>query len=117
MPEYALVIAKGGPKLEKADGPYSTSQGPRMIKARKVSVATLASMLISAVEAPVVDQTGLTGEYNFALEFAPLLGPSRENETLPNIFAAVQELGLKLEAIKGPVEMVVIDRAEMPTEN
>jgi uncharacterized protein (TIGR03435 family) len=71
-----------------------------------------------AVGAPVLDRTGLEGKYTFMLEFAPLLGTPKENETLPTVFAALQEkLGLKLEATKGPVEILVIDRAEKPTEN
>ena len=81
-------------------------------------VSTLAQMLISAVGAPVIDRTGLAEQYNFVLEFAPLSGTPRDDETLPTIFAVLQEkLGLKLEATRGPVEVVVIDRAEKPTEN
>jgi uncharacterized protein (TIGR03435 family) len=75
-------------------------------------------MLMSAVGAPVVDQTGLTGEYNFILEFAPLTEGPRPDETLPAIFVVLQEqLGLKLEPIRGPVDVLVIDRAELPSEN
>jgi uncharacterized protein (TIGR03435 family) len=122
LPQYELVIAKGGPKIEvtSEDDPKrgSSSQGDRQIKGWGMPVSTLASMLISAVGAPVTDRTGLAGKYNFILEFAPLMGTPRENETLPTIFAALQEkLGLKLEATKGPVEVLVIDRAEKPTEN
>jgi uncharacterized protein (TIGR03435 family) len=119
-PEYALVVAKGGPRLQAAaeDEHPSSSQGERMIKGSALPVSRLAFMLISVVGAPVLDQTGLTGQYNVDLKFAPLLETSVEDETLPDIFAALQEkLGLKLEATKGPVEVWVIDRAEMPTAN
>jgi uncharacterized protein (TIGR03435 family) len=119
-PEYALVVAKGGPKLQAAaeDEHLSSSQGDRLLKGSALPVSTLASMLISVVGAPVLDQTGLTGKYDVDLKFAPLLETAVEDENLPDIFAALQDkLGLKLEAIKGPVEVLVIDRAEMPTAN
>lgn len=118
--EYALVVAKGGPKLQAATEAEipSTSKGDRMLKGSAMPVSNLARMLISVVGAPVLDQTGLTGKYDIDLKFAPLLETSVQDETLPDIFAAVQEqLGLKLNAIKGPVEVLVIDHAEMPSAN
>jgi uncharacterized protein (TIGR03435 family) len=121
LPEYALVVAKGGPKLQaateedKAHG--GTSQGPRQIKARSATLSDLAGMLISVVSAPVLDRTGIVGQYTIALQFAPLLGDTPTGEDLSDIFAALQQLGLKLESIKGPVDVVVIDNAEMPSEN
>ncbi len=122
LPEFALVIAKGGPKIQESSEEdrkmQRSSQGERMIKGWGLSISQLADMLISAVGAPVVDRTGLTGKYNFNLAFAPLQGTPRDDEPLPTIFTVLQEqLGLKLEAIKGPVEVVVIDRAERPVEN
>jgi len=121
LSEYALVVAKGGAKLEAAseDDKKRTrsSQGPRQIKTWGAPVSNFARMLISAVGAPVLDQTGLDGLYNFILEFAPLEGARPEDDKLPSIFAAVQQLGLKLEPIKGPVEVLVIDSAEMPAAN
>jgi len=69
-------------------------------------------------EREVVDQTGLTGEYDFILEFASLTEGPRPDEPLPDIFVVLQEqLGLKLEPIRGPVDVLVIDRAELPSEN
>lgn len=121
LQEYALVVAKGGPKLleateeDKAHG--GTSQGPRLIKASGATLSELARMLISAVRAPVLDRTGITGQYIISLQFAPLLGSTPTDDNLPDIFAAVQQLGLKLEPIKAPVEVVVIDNAAMPSEN
>jgi uncharacterized protein (TIGR03435 family) len=122
LPEFELVIAKGGPKLQRLDESNlpipGSSQGERLIKGSSLPMSTLAAMLISAVGAPVIDRTGLQGKYNFNLAFAPLSGPTRDDETLPTIFAVLQEqLGLKLAPIKGPIEVLVIDRAEKPAEN
>ena len=70
------------------------------------------------VDRPVVDRTGLTGTYDFDLRFAAagLGAASPDAPNLPSIFTAIQEqLGLKLETSRGPVEMVVIDSVERPT--
>lgn len=119
LSEYALVVAKGGAKLSptKDDDPGKggSSQGPRMIKATDVTMVRLADMLIGAVDSPVVDRTGITGEYTVDLKFAPLTASAEE--TLPSIFTAIQELGLKLEPIKGLIEVLVIDKVELPTAN
>ena len=124
--EYELVVAKGGPKLQgaspEARAHPGTGQGPRMIKASAATIAELASMLISAVEAPVIDRTGIEGQYTISLKFVPLMsgnsaGGNSADDSLTDVFGAVRELGLRLEPIKGPVEVLVIDDAEMPSEN
>ncbi len=119
LPEYALVVAKGGPKMQAAGEAEkkltTTSSGDRMIKGRAARISDLVRLLIAVVGAPVVDRTGIEGQYNFSLEFAPLLGAP--DDRLPDVFGAVQQLGLKLEPIKGPVEVLVIDKAEMPAAN
>lgn len=122
LPEYELVIAPGGPKLEataaESLNDQSSSQGDRQIRGKALTMTTLANMLISAVGAPVVDRTGLTGKYTISLAFAPMLGTPGDDEPLPTILGVLpQQLGLKLEKTKGPVEVMVIDRAELPAEN
>ena len=132
MPVYALVLAKGGSKLkENTDG-----EGPQMMRSRakitlkKVDVSTMAVQLSQILGRTVVDKTGLMGNYDVTLEWTPEEAQpqgSREGGTEtappvdpngPTIFTAVQEqLGLKLESTKGPVEILVIDRVEKPTEN
>ena len=68
--------------------------------------------------APILDRTALAGQYTFTLKFAPLLETSVQDESLPTIFAALQQqLGLKLESTKGPTEVIVVDHVERPTEN
>jgi uncharacterized protein (TIGR03435 family) len=74
--------------------------------------------LQGTVDRPVLDRTGLTGTYDFDLRFAApsLRGASPDAPALPSIFTALQEqLGLKLETSRGPVEMFVIDSVERPT--
>lgn len=80
----------------------------------------LASELAEVAGRPVVNRTGLRGEFDFDLSYAPDLNavPAPEAATAPGLTTALQEqLGLRLEASRGPVEVLVIDRALMPTEN
>lgn len=120
-PVFALVQAKGGSKLHIAapdePGRGGFSAGPRKLQGRGVSISTLVYALASAAGGPVLDRTELQGEYDFTLEFAPLQGTG-DDEKLPEIFTAIQQqLGLKLEPAKAPIETLVIDRAEKPSEN
>jgi uncharacterized protein (TIGR03435 family) len=138
MPVYALAVAKGGSKLKVSTvSPDATPEGPPAmafvvspgvlrLPARYASMDEFASLLQrSALERPVVDQTGLTGRYDFDLEcaidetlFGGALGKGPDNPTAPGLFAALREqLGLKLEARRGPVSAIVIDRAERASEN
>ena len=89
-------------------------------------MAQLASGLATRVGRTVVDRTGLAGNFDFELSFTPDTVPAGqlvrfngvEFDAGPSIYTAVQEqLGLKLEAGRGPVEMLVIDSVERPTEN
>jgi uncharacterized protein (TIGR03435 family) len=130
---YALVIDKSGPKM-----PVHTA-GDRQIRGRygsaeatKVGTAWLVDMLTRQLGRVVVDKTRLQGEYDFKLEWTPEPGeggpeslglppeaPSPHPDTTgPSIFEALREqLGLRLVSDKGPVEMIVIDHVEKPSEN
>jgi uncharacterized protein (TIGR03435 family) len=105
-------------------------QGPGIANGGGASMAQLVQMLSQSTALPVIDKTGLTGYYDFNLTFQPEAGlnTSPFGPPLPgapqvavdpdaaNIFTAVQEqLGLKLESVRGPVEVIVIDRIEKPT--
>jgi uncharacterized protein (TIGR03435 family) len=116
LPVYALTIAKDGPRLPRASTPDGgTSSGPRIIAAKGATIDVLARMLADVLTKPVLNRTGLTGIFNVKLDFAPLQGPS---DAGPSLFTAIQEqLGLKLEATKGPVQVLVIDSAEKPDAN
>jgi uncharacterized protein (TIGR03435 family) len=108
-----------------------TSMGFGEIKGRARPMTLLASMLAQVVHRPVVDRTGLAGGYDFDLRWTPDQLPARApgtpvdqpfrmngveiDPTGPSIFTAVQEqLGLKLESTRGPVEVLVVDHIERP---
>lgn len=119
---YALVLAKSGPKLTAhtetpgVTGIGSSSRsGKASIEGSKASMAGLADHLAGKVGRPVIDKTGLTGEYDFRLEWA---SEQAADSTLPSLFTAIQEeLGLKLESTKGPIEMIIVDKASKASEN
>ena len=81
-------------------------------------MAQLANMLANAAGHPVVDDTGLNGRFSYSLSFAPLSARPGDSDS-PDLFTAIQEqLGLRLEAKREPIEVLVVDRAErVPAEN
>jgi uncharacterized protein (TIGR03435 family) len=114
---YALVVAKGGPKLTVSNGGSATPTMARTeLKMQNMPLSVFTVLLGKPANRPVVDKTGLTGNYDVDLKFAP---PDSTDSQLPSFFTALQEqLGLKLEPQKIPVEMLVIDHVEkVPTEN
>jgi uncharacterized protein (TIGR03435 family) len=132
---YALTVAKSGAKLkESIAAPHEQTVlinrvYPRdyiQLPARNATMAQFAAMLQRAVlDRPVLDKTGLSGKYDFDLEWTPddsqfdgHMPPTRpDNSGKPDLFAAMQQLGLKLESVKGPVPTIVIDHVERPSEN
>jgi uncharacterized protein (TIGR03435 family) len=140
LPLYNLILAKGGTKLKEADPndtypngikaadgtsrPGMFRMGPGVFTAQAVPIGTLISSLSQQVHRIVTDKTGLTGKYDFALNWTPDDNRSegQDSGTAANagisLFTALQEqLGLKLEPAKGPVETIVIDHLELPSEN
>ncbi len=132
LPVYALVVAKSGPKFleSKANGTtIDAGHGKIGVQGGDNTVALLAEQLANRLGRPVIDKTGIQGRYDLALQWAPDeaaaprlnapegLSPAPDSSG-PSIFTAIQEqLGLKLESQKGPVQVLVIDRIEMPSEN
>jgi len=119
LPVYALVVSKTGVKVREVqdDGsaPEIGSGGGHQIKAHHISMKALTSSLQGYIGDPVVDTTGLAGLYDLNLDCNPDESISADGGSL---FEAVQQqLGLKLERRKGPVEVVVIDHVEKPSEN
>lgn len=104
------------------------------VKAGAVTMATLVTFLTPLMDRPVVDNTGLTGAFDFDLRYdgatipgtgrlgggrGPLLAPGAAADAgAPSIFTALQEqLGIRLDPQRGPVDVLAIIRAELPTEN
>lgn len=135
---YALTVAKSGSKVKESTvSPDDSPIGPPplifvvtppavRLPGRYATMAELASVFQRAVlDRPVVDETGLSGRYDFDLEFTPdetqfsgMLGRPPSDSPLPGLFAAIQQqLGLRLEPTKGPVDVLVVDRAARPSEN
>ena len=119
MPIFELVVAKGGLKIQpahrapsEADDSIITFAG--RYKASMAQMSGLALVLSGMLGHRVVDRTNLDGRYDFQLEFAR----DESDSSRPSIYGALQDqLGLKLEPSKGAVDMIVIDRAELPSGN
>jgi uncharacterized protein (TIGR03435 family) len=138
---FALTVAKNGSKLEASTAPAGrlaylinvVYPDHILLPARNASMAEFASTLQRGVlDRPVVDRTGLSGRYDFDLEWTPdetqfggrlsmTENPATGNAAdspKQDIFAALREqLGLRLEAIKGPIDTLVIDKVERPSDN
>jgi uncharacterized protein (TIGR03435 family) len=119
---FALTVAKGGFKLE----PVTSNELPNMhstgrrLTAERWSMERMADFLASQLNQPVADETKVEGIFNLTLEWAPddLRARSSDPSQAPSIFTAIQEqLGLRLEPRRVPVEMIVVDSVERPTEN
>jgi bla regulator protein blaR1 len=139
MPVYSLVTAKNGIKMKASENQGGGEGGPRnqqqirvgrgQITAQGMSMQALANSLSRMLGRSVIDETGLKGTYDFTLSWTPDApppgpGPSGNDAPTatggdgPTIFTAVQEqLGLKLDSKKAPVNLFVIDRLDRPEAN
>jgi uncharacterized protein (TIGR03435 family) len=136
-PIYELVVPKEGPKLKPTAGPdangrqgfFCRGRGLGPCTATNADIGALVRMLSQMLGRPVRDKTGLANKYDYTLTFAPeptQLAPGAPapdavqpvDSNAPSIFTALQEqLGLKLESTKGPVEVLVVDNADKPEPN
>jgi len=129
---YDLVVAKGGPKMQAVPLPpagdppappppanvqaHGSQHGLEFVGSN-APMRAIAGALSSMVEAPVIDKTGLTGTFNYTLQFGREWS-ANDPDGWPSIFTAVQEqLGLKLEAEHESVPNLVVDHIAKPTEN
>jgi uncharacterized protein (TIGR03435 family) len=116
LPVYALTVAKGGVKMKPAQTEaIKLSFNRGLVTAEAVKMDQFKTILTLQLGRPVLDETGLTGSFDFKLEWTPEDAPALAGES---IFTAIREqLGLKVESKKGPVETIVIAKAEKPSEN
>jgi uncharacterized protein (TIGR03435 family) len=117
---YALVAARGGPKLQPTKGDhfpgFRINSVPGDLEGFNWSMPYLAAMLQHVTSLPVADRTGIPGSYDIKLEFAPEL---EQDSTLPSLFTALREtLGLELKAQQVPMQVLVIDHIDrVPVAN
>jgi uncharacterized protein (TIGR03435 family) len=134
---YAIAIAKGGPKLTKsASGPNDPMafffRKLGALTVRNQTMADFASWMQAVMDKPVVDQTGLTDRYDFTLNWTPddsqfaqfrgtgvtVPAATDDPNAPPGLYTAIQEqLALKLDPVKAPTDVIVIDHVEKPSAN
>ena len=122
MSVYYLVVGTVGPKLKRTGDATDISTQMRDSEghmwATKFDMPLLAKYLGGELERAVVDKTGLGGVYDFELKWSPDQKPTREGDIGPSFSTALREqLGLKLESGKGPVETIVVDFGEKASPN
>jgi uncharacterized protein (TIGR03435 family) len=105
-------------------GGFGTVPGGRKFEGKAIALSALINQLIGMMNRPIIDKTNLTGLYDIKLEWIPDNlqatpgGPPAPDSEGPTLTTAIQEqLGLRLESTKGPVEVIVIDSVQRPTEN
>jgi uncharacterized protein (TIGR03435 family) len=137
---YALVLAKSGPKLQQSKpgdtypngfkGPDGVARpggihfaGNSKLIAQGVPIAPLRAQLSWQLRRTILDETGLSGTYDFTLQLPDSVPLGIDNPAPPESYAPAlstaieQQLGLKLEPRKASMEVLVIDRVERPAEN
>jgi len=134
---YALALGKGGPKIAKSQGdpdglPHENLRPTPQLVTLKVTNASMSDFMGEMqmiLDKPMVNQTGLTGRFDFTLQWAPdesqlsaigmhISPPEGSPNAQPELFTAIQEqLGLKLDAVKAPADVLVIDKVERPSAN
>jgi bla regulator protein blaR1 len=134
LPAYALVVAPGGPKMTKNESnpnglPGLLFRGLGVLPATNATMGDFAGVMqLAVLDRPVIDRTGLQGRWDFTLTWTPdetqfasfglRIPPSTDPNAPPVLFTAAQEqLGLKFDSVRAPVEVLVIDRVEKPSEN
>jgi uncharacterized protein (TIGR03435 family) len=116
-PAYALVVVKSGLKIKPSEGATGTNSkgGKGQLTVTGMPMSELADLLARELKTPVVDLTATPGAYDFKLEWST---GGDANDDQSALFAALQsQLGVKLESHKLPVDMIVVDKAEKPSEN
>jgi uncharacterized protein (TIGR03435 family) len=133
MSAYVLTVAKGGPKLDKSEADANTPNAFFFrqlgdLTIRNITMPNFASWMQTVLDRPVVDHTELQGRFDGRLKwnpdetqfaiFGPPPHPSTAADAPPDLYKAIQEqIGLKLEAAKVPVSVMVLDHVEKPSDN
>jgi uncharacterized protein (TIGR03435 family) len=117
LPVYKLRVAKSGSRLVPATKDTGYTQGRGLLRCSSSSLSTLAAMLADSLDRTVVDETHLPGYFSFDLRWNPDDDAGADSQ-YPNLFSAIEEqLGLKIVAGKGPVDVLAIDTIDLPSPN
>jgi uncharacterized protein (TIGR03435 family) len=123
MPTYAMNVVKSGSSLHPAEDQEAEStavqpgNGPVM-RMRSTTMAQFAEFLAGPLHTPVIDNTGLKGRFDLAVDMSAYKATAQDEEQYLFLKAMQDQLGLKLEKQKSQIEMLIIDHAEkMPTGN
>lgn len=122
IPVYALVTGKDGPKLgvakeDPAPGHRGINIESGVLIARSGTMDDFVDVLTTNLDRPVLNQTNLAGQYDFTLTWdQPPANGGQWSPIGPALFTPIRELGLRLDSAKAPVEVLVIDAVERPTE-
>lgn len=128
IPVYEMVVTKSGPKLKPAAPeadivPHNSASGRNwVVKVGSMSTKRLAELVENQgfVGRPVIDQTGLAGNYAVQLAYTPDIPPNRGSDAPDDISiftALVEQLGLRLQPAKAMVDTIVVDHVEKPSAN
>jgi uncharacterized protein (TIGR03435 family) len=135
LPTYVLTLNGPTPKIAKSDDTSATTPGfsfhgfGKVVVTNSTTTDFVHMLQVLVLDRPVVDQTGLTGRYNFTLTWTPddsqyfrtgmkPVQPSATADTPPDLFTAInQQMGMKLHTAKVPVDVLVIDHVEKPSAN
>jgi uncharacterized protein (TIGR03435 family) len=121
FPVYALVVSKDGSRLQASvDGKFTVNSTGGHLELQHASIPVFIQYLggAHAADRPVIDRTGLSGYFDFVLNWSPESVQTNSSDIGASIFTAIQEqLGLRLEPRKAPSEFIVIDGVERPSEN
>ena len=124
MSVYVLTVGKNGHKLHQSVGEGETAidpvKGKFVANVQRAGVGEMIALLARGMRAPIIDQTGLTGKWDFILDISGYATHPITQDDVPSLVAQIlqEQLGLKLEPKKMPVEMLIVDHVErVPTEN
>ena len=123
MLTYTLVVDQKGPKFRESqgDGTHQLTGSKFTRQYKWTTMAELTDDLSDAMSSPVVDRTGLRAQYDFSVDLTPYMSaaPEQQRPDLPGMVATAirEQLGLKLNSLRAPVDVLVIDHLEKPSPN
>jgi uncharacterized protein (TIGR03435 family) len=119
---YALLVEKNGPKFHESQGDGESKQQAKSKLTRqwtRTKMTQFADGLSEAMEAPVLDQTALSAKYDFSLDLTPYMPSTGERPDIATMMVTAirEQLGLRLESRRAPIDVMVVDHLEKPSAN